>query len=70
MNKKDTVEKLCRIVKTVSEAHDDRFAADCFCIDKHVFNFCVEDQLIEFIRIAVNEKLERDGLTIPDIPEE
>ena len=70
MNKKDAVEKLCRIMRGVADAHDGKYAADCICHDKDMIGFCVEEGILDYIRVAVNEKLERDGLITPDIPNE
>ena len=64
--KKEVVKELCKIMCAVGEAHDNKYSYDCVCDDTQWVNFCVEKSITDFIKLAVEEKLVRDGLTVPE----
>jgi hypothetical protein len=60
MKRSEVIHDLCAINGTVGRYFGSQYAYDCLCSEaNHGFQF--EEKVLEFIRDAVNEKIERDG---------
>jgi len=56
MTKKEVIERFCALAGKVGiAAFDNTKASDCFCDERNLFQF--DDEVIEFIEAAVEEKL-------------
>ncbi len=66
--KEETIERLCKLVTKIGEHFEHRYAHDCFCheADPNWDDFRCDDEVLDFIEEAVNEKLEeyQDSYTI------
>ena len=63
MRKDEVIEDFCRLSSKVSDHLGNQFAADCIC--KCVHNesyFQFEEQVMDFIREAVEEKISKESL--------
>lgn len=59
-SKKEVIERLCKLASYVAAQHGWRIASDCFCHQsgtEEYDGFRVDEETIEFIEQAVNEKL-------------
>jgi len=69
MTRQEVLSKLCEITSEVGrEVYHSQYAHDCFCgaskfADKGIFKFLFESQVLDYIRDAVNEKMERERVT-------
>jgi hypothetical protein len=66
MTKDEVIRELCRIASTVGCATDNIHATDCFCDERKPFrwiddNFRFDSEVIEFIKIAVSEKISQQS---------
>lgn len=65
MNKEDVTKRLCKLSTIVGErAFGNLKAHDCFCVDavnneNFLDRFQFEDDVLRFIEVAVNERLEK-----------
>jgi len=60
----EVIEQLCQITSNVGRYFESRYASDCFCVRRKVFKigmtFQFDDNVLDFIRNAVNEKIARE----------
>ena len=60
MTKQEAIERLCALVTKVGEVEfDSRHAHDCFCSEQDLpkEQVCIAEEVIDYIEIAVNNKL-------------
>ncbi len=64
--KEETIERLCKIVTKVGEHFEHTYAHDCFCheADPNWDDFRCDDEVLDFIEEAVNEKLEENNMKV------
>lgn len=64
LDKKEVVVGLCQTVRRVGEHFENRYAHDCFCEQSlqrdTILGFQFDDQVMKFIRDAVDEKIARE----------
>lgn len=61
--KLEVIAMFCKLSEEVGHYFHSEFAYDCFCPAniRDSFSYQYEDKIIDFIRSAVAEKIERDG---------
>ena len=62
------IKELCEQANKVGQYFNHQYAHDCFCIVPHGMtsveynkHFQFEDKILDFIKVAIHEKMERDG---------
>jgi len=67
MERNEVIEKLCEICSRVNEKHFEwDYKSDCFCVENKCSPGEFDEQIIEFISDAVDEKIKRDILVSGD----
>jgi hypothetical protein len=67
MDKHEVIAEYCKLSAQVAEGvFDYAHAADCFCAPHtEGWNYQYEDDVLDYILIAVYEKMKREGHSIP-----
>jgi hypothetical protein len=60
MDNAETIRELCAIVTEVGAHFEHEFSHDCFCENRYTHTV-VDKAILDFIRDAVREKIERQG---------
>lgn len=63
--RQDAIQAYCKIASDVGRYFNSEYAYDCFCSDHIVkmgYRFAHSEKVIQFVKEAIAEKIERDGL--------
>lgn len=61
VTKQETIEELCGVATKVNDkVFDYSLATDCFCTKEESSDYRFEERVLEFIKEAVNEKIDRE----------